>query len=206
MNRIKLALAGCCVVLIAAGSLSGCTADPNATSGSRVSARESSIPVVTSRVFSTVIKMSPAELKAHAQAIVLARVVRRVGPFSVQEPAGDDGSTITRVFTDWEVMPLRVYKTDGQVSQGSPIRVALFGGEVDGVRQVAGDEADLTAGETVVLFLTREISPEAIEEGRYGILTLRQGKYHVNDSTGQAENPVNKTIPLKELESLLLTK
>ncbi len=205
MSRIKLALAGCCVVLIAAVSVSGCTADRSTASASRASAREGNRSVITSPIFSTVIKMSPAELKLRAQVIVKARVVRRVGPFSVQEPAGDDGSTMTRVFTDWEVMPLRVYKTDGRVSQGSPIRVALFGGEADGVKQIAADEVDLTAGETVVLFLTREISPEAIEEGRYGILTLAQGKYHVDDSTGRAENPVNKTVPLKELESLLLT-
>lgn len=205
MYRNNLALAGCCLALVAAGSLSGCAADRAAAPKSRVAAPESRVPVVINSSAS-VIKMSPTEMKARARAVVMARVVRRVGAFAVQEPSGDDrtpGSTMTRVFTDWEVMPLKVYKTDGRVSQGSPIRVALFGGEVDGVRIVNTDEADLTAGETVVLFLTQEMPPQMVEDGRYFILTLRQGKYHVNYSTGRAENGGN-TISLKELESILL--
>ncbi len=156
-----------------------------------------------------VLEMSVEELEAISEVVVVAKIQRRLGPFVVNEPSGDDrrpGSTTAWVFTDWSVIPLKLYKTDGYVTKGEPIRVALKGGVLAGQGTEYEAEADLAEGEKALLFLGRfsSQSGEGVSADRYEIVQLFQGKYRINDKTGIAENrDPRKDAPLAVIEAKL---
>lgn len=188
------------LTIVAMLLVSGCTS--KAQSGRGVGAT----PSVT-KVSATLVDEPAEDMYRNSTAVVLARVEKKIGPFRVDSPSGDDrspGATQQWVYTEWSVVPLKVYKSDGVVAKGRPLDVALRGGTLGDSTTEYDAEAEFADGEKVLLFLTKDDDPAAVAPGRYFTYAAFLGKYRIDDATGMAISRNNrKTVKLSSLEAKL---
>lgn len=199
--RRSRALVAVCVAVLVALLL------PAAGCSGAVSQTESASPKAVTKVSATLLDLSPEELFEQAPVVIRARVDGPVGPLSVDAPSGDDrvpGSTQEWMYTQWSVVPTQVYKTDGTISSGKPVIVALRGGQSDEQVIEWEAEADLASGEEVVLYLGKTDGPGTEAPGRYFTHQLMVGKYKIDKKTGMAvSKDSRRNLRLNDLEAKL---
>lgn len=185
------------LVALSALPLTGCQGQVNDRSSGR--------PTVI-KVSSTLADMSIEEMAESATVVTLGKVERKGGAFRVDEPSGDDrapGSTEPMVYTEWTVVPQKVFKTDGDVAPGKPIRVALRGGETPGLVMENDSEAVFAPGEKVLLFLTQAGEAYASAPGRYFTYAAMAGKYKIGDDGIARNRDTRKDARLSDIEAKL---
>lgn len=180
---------------VAAASLTACT--PGTTQ----------VEPIEMRVNATLVDEAPEAMFASASVVVRARVKEAKGTFVVDAPSGDDrkpGSTLPWVYSEWTVLPTKIYKNNGAVKVGRTITVALRGGEAAGVKMQYASEAELKPGEEVILFLTSQDGIRTAAPGRYFVYAMDMGKYTINASNAMAETrDARRAMKVTELEARL---
>lgn len=199
MNR-RLSLV--CAISVCFGSASlqvGCISAGQSTSSAQTR--------TVARASALLLDLTPEELYQDATVVIRARVDRRVRCFSVPTPSGDDrapGSTQDWIYTEWSVIPSKVYKSDGVIAVGEPITVALRGGEL-GNEVVEWDlEAEFSPGEDVLLYLGNTDGAGTQSAGRYFTHQLLIGKYRIDKKSGLAINKdAHRNTKFADLEAKL---
>ncbi len=179
--------------------LAGCS-KPATTQGNANSA------ATVSTVSALLLDETPEEKFEKSAVVVLAIVEGPKGEFVVEEPAPEsDPEPIERwAYSEWSVVPKKVYKSDGVVRKGVPITVALRGGLADGEEIYWGEEAELTPGEEVLLFLGTDTGPGTAAPGRYFTHQLALGKYRIDRRSGMARSKLeDRSVKFTDLEKKL---
>jgi hypothetical protein len=141
-------------------------------------------------VEASVIKLSPQELFRQSDAVIVGVVTgmprssRIPGPRTDAEPEG-----LPRVVTDWTVVTTEVLK-------GTPpkhVSVRLEGGSTPDLTVDFTQEADLSSGDRVLLYLRSE-------GDHYRVNGLFQGKYAITDSGLAKNRESERDEPLSSLK------
>lgn len=135
---------------------------------------------------------------------VISGVVESVGPHQLATFSEGPEAGVTVVYSDATIRVDRTLRGEA-AAKAERVSVRLLGGTVDGYAFVYHDEAQLTQGDQVIVFLTDDPGPLYPQDGdfQYAVLWGMHGAFRVEGDVGVRSDAIpadKRDVPLTEIE------
>lgn len=146
--------------------------------------------------------------RENAPIIVRSLVISKDIPIYTKESAAIIIGTVRNIDfprwnDDYSMIEREAKVSIDEVIKGDPswreVSIILEGGDLNGKKIIVEDEADIVAGEKVLLFLGKN------SEGKYVIFAGMNGKYIIDSDFEKVSDSEGKVLSLKELKSQIST-